>query len=108
MDLSGWTFNQVWSALQARIRPPQKVRNWTALNDYLGDMMTVVAVHSGSIEVDAPGAKSIQVVRKQDFEAVFNIWEGYKSNEIERQELTPLTRFSKYVISILHWLESES
>ncbi len=42
MDLSSLNFNQVWALLQTRLRPPQKVRNWTALRGDLGDMMTVV------------------------------------------------------------------
>ena len=42
MDLSSLNFNQVWALLQIRLRPLQKVRNWTALRIYLGDMMTVI------------------------------------------------------------------
>ena len=84
-----------------------KIRNWTALKGYLGDTMAVVAVYSSAIEVDTPGAMNIQVVPKNDFEAVFRVWNSYKANKIQRQELTPMMRYSKYVISILHWLESE-
>ncbi len=107
MDLSGMDFEKVWSALRLSLRPPQKIRNWTVLKGYLGDTMSVVAVHSSSIEVNTPGAVNIQVVPKQDFESVHRVWKAYKANRVQRQELTPMTRYSKYVISILHWLESE-
>jgi hypothetical protein len=107
MDISKLTFNQIWMALQARLQPPQKIRNWTILKGNWGDVMRVVAVKNDAIEVDTPGAINIQVVPKGDFEAVFQVWKGYIANEVQRRELTSLTRYSKYVISILHWLESE-
>jgi hypothetical protein len=78
-----------------------------ALKGYLGDAITVVAINSYSVEVESPGATTIQVVPKKDFKAVSHVWEAYKQNQIQRQEIREMTRFSKYIISILHWLEME-
>jgi hypothetical protein len=108
MDISTMSFEQVWSTLNAKCLPPQKIRNWTVLKGNLGDIMTVVGLSGNYVEVDTLGAQTIQMVPKKDFEAVFNVWKAYKANRVTRQEICTMTRFSKYVISILHWLESEN
>ena len=41
------------------------------------------------------------------FELVDNLWRNYKSEKTKRNEIREKTRFSKYIISILNWLEHE-
>jgi hypothetical protein len=77
MNISSLTFTQLWAALQANCKLPQKVRNWTVLKGYLGDTMTVVSIGSHAVSVDAPGARTLQVVPINDFEAVFQVWQRY-------------------------------
>jgi hypothetical protein len=64
-------------------------------------------MYSSANEVDAPDAANEHVVSKRDFEVVLKFWKAYKDNQVQRQEIREMTRYSKYVISILHWLESE-
>lgn len=78
----------------------------TAFRGYLGDSMAVVGVRENYIEVDAPNATAIQVVPKDDFEKVWEVWADYKRQKVKRYELRDMTRFSKYIISILHWYEN--
>lgn len=101
------SFDAVWSQLQANLKVGTTIKNWTAFGGYLGDTMTIVGIRQKYIEVDTPNAGSIQVVPKGDFEQVWEVWADYKRQKVRRQELTPITRFSKYIISILHWYEKE-
>lgn len=99
-------FESLWIALRGKLHPPQKIRNWTVLKGYLGDVMTVVSVSHNEIDVETHGAKMIQKVPKQDFEDVWHVWEKYKSGNFLRKDLREVTRYSKYVISILNWFET--
>ena len=101
------TFESVWRYLEENLKPGMKVNNWTAFHGYLGDSMTIEAVSSRAIEVNAPKAKTIQIVPREDFQTIWEIWIEYKQDKIQRQEIREMTRFSKYIISILNWYEEE-
>lgn len=101
-------FDHIWDLLQHKLRPQTVIRNWTALKGYLGDTMTIVAVNTDSIEVNAPKAKSILVVPITDFETLWEVWPQYKNHRVQRQEIRDITFYSKYIISILRWLETEN
>ena len=98
-------FIDFWNFLQVNLKTGTKIRNWTALRSYLGDTMTIDLVTPSAISVQAPRAKNIQVVSMEDFELIWEIWADYKSQKVQRQELRDKTRFSKYIISIIHWYE---
>jgi hypothetical protein len=100
------TFEDVWLQVQAGLTVGTKIKNWTAFRGYLGDTMTISSIRENYIEIDAPNASSIQVVPKDDFEKVWRVWTDYKSQKVRRYELRNMTRFSKYLISILHWYEN--
>ena len=95
----------VWQKIISQLKPGMSIRNWTALNGYLGDEMKVVRITNDKIVIDSPKAKYHQHVTKDDFEVVWKNWDDYKSGQVQRQEIRKNTRFSKYVISVLHWLE---
>ena len=99
-------FNTIWSYIQTNLKIGTTIKNWTAYSGYLGDTMKVTAVRKNCIEVDAPNAKSTQIVPKDDFEKVWEVWSDYKDEVIKRYEVRDMTRFSKYIISILHWYEN--
>ena len=99
-------FEQVWRSIRSKLAKGMEVKNWTVQKGYLGDTMRVSDLGTDYIIVDTPGARTLQRVHKNDFEEVWNIWEDYKAGKVPRQVMTPLTRFSKYVISILHWWEN--
>ena len=99
-------FRAVWQGMQTVLKPGTEIKNWTAFHSYLGDTMTVVDVREKSISVDTPKAKDIQVVPKEDFERVWEVWSDYKAQKVKRYELRDMTFYSKYIISILHWYET--
>jgi hypothetical protein len=87
-------FEKLWQRLQHELTSGTVVSNWTAAKGYLGDSFTIVAVRDDRVAVDSPGAKNVQMVPRRDFD------------RIPRYALRDLTRFSKYIISILHHLEA--
>jgi len=101
------TFDEVWSWLQDNLKPSQTIKNWSVIRGDLGRTVTVVCVCSGCIEVDPPKAKNIQVVPKQDFKKVWDVWSAYKSGELFRSTIPEKTRYVTYILSILHYYEQE-
>ena len=59
------------------------------------------------IVIDAPHAKLRESIPKADFQTVWLIWPRYSSGQVQRQIFTDITRYSKYIISILHWLDEK-
>jgi hypothetical protein len=100
------TFDILWSHLQTNLKVGTTIKNWTDIHGYLGDTMKITAIQSDSIVIDSPSTKNLQVVPKDDFEKVWRIWADYKSQKVSREQLRDVTRFSKYIISILHWYEN--
>jgi hypothetical protein len=58
-----------------------------------------------TVTVDPGRNATSQRVSKREFEYMHRSWPGYRSGQIGRAELRNGTRFSKYTISLLHWLE---
>ncbi len=100
-------FDSVWSWLQGNLKSGQAVKNWTASGKYLGDTMKIVGVRSGYIEVNPPNAACTQMVPKKDFMKVWEVWSDYKSGKLPRSAIGEKIRYTKYIISILHWYEQE-
>lgn len=101
-------FPQTWNALHASLASGVLIKNWTCDSGFLGDDFTVTAVASGFIEVNSPNAANIQRVPREDFELVYTEWANYIAGQTGRAEIRDKTRFSKYIISVLHWLELRS
>lgn len=100
------SFETVWSDLLAKLTKGTTVRNWTAFRGYLGDTMVIGRIGIDYIEVIPPKAENSQFVPKGDFQKVWKVWTDYKAQKVQRQEVREMTRHSKYIISILHWLEN--
>lgn len=95
-------FGGFWTLIQARLSTGDTVRNWTQTGGYLGDVFAVRAVEARAVVVDTPDAANLQRVPMEDFAAVWEHWNDYCAGELPRKRLRDVTRFSKYVISILH------
>ena len=96
-------FSATWSALRSNLTLQTSIPNWTADKGLLGDSFTVSAVTPTHVEVDSPGAQNLQTIHR-DFEVVYAVWERYCNGKVPRREIRDSTRFSKCIISILHWL----
>jgi hypothetical protein len=102
------TFEQLWLDLVRNLKPGLTIDNWTAFRGNLGDKMTVVGIRDGYIEIEAPKAKTIQRVPKDDFERIWEVWSDYQSQKMPRHKIRDMTLYSKYIISILHWYEQNT
>lgn len=100
-------FEKFWLRLQHELSEDTAIHNWTAHSGYLGDSFTVIAVQQNNVAVDTPGARNIQVIPRADFEIVYPLWRDYLSGKVPRYVIRDHTRFSKYIISIIHHLEQE-
>jgi hypothetical protein len=98
-------FPDTWNALQTNLIAGTVIPNWTIHSGAIGEPFTVTDVSATVVVVDAPGAETLQRVPRADFEAVYDHWDGYAHGGLPRSKLLPLTRYSKYVISIFRWLE---
>lgn len=101
-------FERCWARILADLAAGDTVRNWTQHGGYLGDEFTVRNVEARAVVVDTPGATNLQRVPREDFAAVWAHWDAYCAGDFPRHRLRNMTRFSKYVISILrHILEGD-
>jgi hypothetical protein len=101
------SFDLVWQYLQSHLRPGMVIKNWTVFSGYLGKDLTIVHLSLSEISVDTPNAKTTQHIPRDDFEAVWEVWADYKNGIVLRKDIREFTRFSKYIISTLHWYEQE-
>jgi hypothetical protein len=101
------TFDALWQKIMAILKPGMSIRNWTPLKGYLGDEMKVVEVSTDKVVIDAPKAKNDVSIYLADFQDVQQVWPAYKAGKVGRREVCDMTFKSKYIISILHWLESK-
>jgi hypothetical protein len=101
-------FADTWNAVQTNLTVGTVIPNWTIHSGAVGDPFTIAAVTTTTIVVDTPGAQTAQSVPRSDFEVVYDRWDDNCHGAMPRSDFTPLTRYSKYVISILHWLEGRT
>jgi hypothetical protein len=98
-------FNQIWVGIVNNLKPGTIIPNWTNLKGYLGDEMKVVEVKEDKLVIQAPKARKLIPVTREEFALIWPVWQGYKDGQVGRRQICDMTFFSKYVISILHWME---
>ncbi len=96
-------FDGVWSEIEHRIARRTRIPNWTRDKGLFGEDFDV-ELSTDSLIVCAPGADNVQRVPREDFRVVYELWSGYLSGAAPRKQVREATRYSKYIISILHWL----
>lgn len=101
-------FQEFWSLLQSRLKNGTEVPNWTAARGLLGDAFRVTSVMPRQVTVETAGAEHTQKISSSDFKAVYDVWSSYCEGSVRREQIRDMTRYSKYVISILHWLREQN
>ena len=97
-------FESLLCQLQREISVGDTIRNWSQHTGYLSGVFTICAVESEFVQVEPLNAINRQHIRREEFAKVYEHWGAYKSGRLPRYELRDITRFSTYVISILHHL----
>ena len=100
-------FDLIWDELVSALRPGTEIKHWNPYNGYLGEGLTIISCDPESISIDPPRVWDTQVIPKIDFEQVWDVWGDYLSLRLERRKIHALTGHSKFIISILHWYETE-
>ena len=95
-------FEALWREIQHSVDVGDTIRNWTQHSGYIGDDFMIRDMGAEFVEIYSPGVTNIQRVPKKDFAAVCEMWDEYKAGRVPRYQVTDVTRFSKYIISILH------
>ena len=101
-------FAQTWAAIQQQLPPGTQIQNWTRDKGYLGDSFDIHAVQAAQIEIASANADNIQRVPAGDFVGVYALWQRYLAGRVRRSDIRDNTRYSKYIISIFHWLQGIS
>jgi hypothetical protein len=100
-------FITVWNNLQIYLKPGTEIENWNTYQGYLGEDLTINEVDQNHISVDPPRVLDTQVVPKEMFEQIWEVWQDYRALRLKRSELRDMTNYSKYIISIFRWYETE-
>ena len=95
-------FEAVWAQIQRNIARGDTIRNWSRHSGYRGNDFTIHAVQARFVEIDSPGAENVQHIAREHFAGVHKHWNAYNAGVFARSKLRDITRFSTYVISILH------
>jgi len=102
-------FVNTWNYIQNNLNIGAVIDNWSKDSQYLGDRFTISNISLSKIDVDTPGAKNIQKIPQNDFEGVYNVWQQYIACTYSRDQIRDnITRYSKYIISILKWVENSN
>ena len=96
------SFEEVWAQIQRNVASGDTIRNWSRHSGYRGNDLMIHAVVARFVDIDSPGAENIQHILREDFSRVHEHWYAYTSGVFARSRLRDITRFSTYVISILH------
>lgn len=97
-------FEEFWILLLEKLRTPTHIRNWTAYSGYVGEDFIARKYSDSMIECLIPNSKP-QYIPKKDFKLVYEVWDDYKSFKVKKADLCQHSRFTKYVISIIHQFE---
>ena len=98
------SFEGFWKRLLEKLRNPTLIKNWTVYSGYIGEDFFARKHSEFVIECILPTGNTLYIP-KRDFEVIYNLWEDYKRFKVKRAELCRLSRFTKYVISIIHRFE---
>src|SRR5262249_9032704 len=99
-------FSDAWHAIHVLVKPRKAIRKWSQDKGELDGSFDATKVESGSVDIETE-AGSVTRIGKQYFEAVYDLWEKYRYDSLQRKALGEVTRHSTYIISIFHLLEKQ-
>jgi len=99
-------FSIFWVELTSWLSHRQCIINWTLKGGEIGENFEAVYAGGDYIIVYPKSALFVQRVPKNDFKLIYEKWDEYTSGSIPRSSFVkgPIahSRFSKYIISIIH------
>lgn len=105
-------FLGTWNWIQNNIQVGQFVNNWTReRGENVQNRIKIVGVSTENVKIDNdPNAKYPNeiTVKKNDFQKVYDNWNEYINENIQRQDLKPDNFKTRYVLNILRFVEKEN
>jgi hypothetical protein len=98
---------KVWEVFRENIWPGYKFDSWSADSSYSKTKFQILEFSEDSFTVHSPPAQNFQIITKHDFFEIALLWNDYKHEKIQLNELLDLTKYFVYIISILRWLDDE-
>ena len=95
----------VWNKIRECLQNKDIVKYWSRSGRTIRDSFIIKEVGPNYVIVIAEGTGTPQLIPKRDFLKVYEVWEGYLRGRVKRYQLRDMTRFSSYIISILHECE---
>jgi len=99
-------FDIFWPKLKSWLSGRQRIVNWTANSEEIGEDFEAVHAGGNYIIVYPESALCVQRVPKNAFKVIYENWDGYVTGLIPRSHFVkgPISssRFTKYTISIIH------
>lgn len=93
-------FDGFWNDLLVELQTPKKIKNWTVKKAYFGEDFAAQTTSKNRILCTTMKGSENYAARK-DFESIYNNWEGYVSERIQRNQFID-SFVTKYTISIIH------
>jgi len=98
-------FEDFWNYLKRELREWRTVNYWSVAGRFRKNIFEALA--EDDYVLVYPEDCSLQRIPKEDFRIVYDVWEQYLTREVKRYEIRDKTRFSSYIISIIHYLLKE-
>ncbi len=99
--------SEAWTELQRRNPVGDTIRTWSAAKGLLNGSFKIESLSSSRIEVSSAGMNDPpRPITRGDFEKVLAVWPDYKAGTLSRSRLILESQNSTYIVSLLHWLES--
>ena len=98
-------FEGFWNYLKEELKEWKTINYWSVAGQYRKNSFEAIAKDNYVLVYLENG--SLQRIPKEDFRTVYEVWEQYLAREVKRYEIRDMTRFSSYIISIIHYLLKE-
>lgn len=99
------SFENIWNRVRNELQKGQVIKNWGNARGFSGNTFKIVEINENKVVCKPPNAKNLQIVPKDDFKKVFEIWPKYFLGNYPRYQIRDeVTRYSSYIISIFKYL----
>jgi hypothetical protein len=100
-------FAETWRAIHDHVNAETTVPNWSVAGRVRVSSFTIASIGPDHVVIRPPHPARPQLVPRQDFEKTYELWSEYVMGNIPRGRLRDASRFSTYVISALHFVETK-
>lgn len=103
------TFSEIWSDVEALLRPGDLIRNWSVDRGYTGGQFEILEVLPDAIVVAAEETDRPRRIGRNEFEKIFAHWPGYcaRRPDAARSKMRSKSVNLTYISSLFRWQEEQ-